>query len=231
MEHIPIVSGSKIDIGVGQADFASSKHMVHPNASVLALGILLCELHYCTPVELMQKDTETARNVNTDYYTSLDILKNLEVDAGVDYYLATKACLQWEYYPTGEPGDFESVSVQRLFYQNVVKRLEAEIFKSWRLRLEDLDSLDPRENELCWGLIGREVVRQQTSKVYSSATSEEERPSPLRSASDNPSLSYTSLQTPTQLSPGLQLRPHLAEPSTKSLYFFDASHQTLSGQE
>ena len=87
MEHIPIVSGSKIDIGVGQADSVSSKHMVHPNASILALGILLCELHYCTPVELMQNDTETARNVNTDYYTSLDILKNLEVDAGVDYYL------------------------------------------------------------------------------------------------------------------------------------------------
>ena len=237
MEHIPIISASKIDTGDGQADSASSKHMVHPNASVLALGILLCELHFCTPVELLQNDTETARNVNTDYYTSLDILKNLEVDAGVDYYLATKACLQWEYYPTGEPADFESASVQRLFYQNVVKRLEAEIFKSWRLRLEDLGSLDSRENELCWGLIGREVVRQQTSKAESCATSNGERASPLRSASDNPSLSYTLhnsevvLQMPTQLSRGFQTRPHLAEPSTKSLYFFDASHQTISGQE
>lgn len=61
---------------------------------MLALGILLCELQYCTPVELMQKDSDAVRNLNTDYYTSLGLLKNLECDAGVDYYLATKACLQ-----------------------------------------------------------------------------------------------------------------------------------------
>lgn len=85
--------------------------MVHPNASVLALGILLCELHYCTPVESWQSYTETARNVNTDYYNSLDILKHLEVDASVDYYLATKACLQWEYFPAGVLTNFESTSV------------------------------------------------------------------------------------------------------------------------
>ena len=56
-----------------------------------------CIPTYCTPVESWQNDTETGRNVNTDCYTSLDLLKNLEVDAGVDYYLATQACLKWEY--------------------------------------------------------------------------------------------------------------------------------------
>ena len=237
MEHVPIISANKMDTGNGQAEPTSSKHMVHPNASVLALGILLCELHYCTPIESWQNDTETARNVNTDYYTSLDILKNLEVDAGVDYYLATKACLQWEYYPAGEPADFESASVQRLFYQNVVKRLESEIFKSWRLRLEDLNPLDSRENKLCWGLIGREVVCQQTNQPEFSAKSNEELAVSLPSASNITSLSYTLhnpamvLQMPTQHSRGFQNHPHLAKSSTKSLYFFDASHQTVSRQE
>lgn len=237
MEHIPIISSRKIDTGVSQIDSASFKHMIHPNASVLALGILLCELHYCTPVELMQSDADTARNVNTDYYTSLDILKNLEVDAGRDYSLATKACLQWEYYPTGEPADFESANVQQLFYQNVIKRLEAEIFKSWQLRSQDLTTLDSRENELCWGPIGREVVRNQTSKAEPSTTSNRERAIPMRSASDNPSHSYTSLssdavlQVPTQLSRGSHSRSSSAESSTKSLYFFDASHQIVSKQE
>jgi hypothetical protein len=206
MEQVPISSANKMD--TRKTEPASSKHMVHPNASVLALGILLCELHYCTPVESLQNDTETARNINTDYYTSLDLLKNLEADAGVDYYLATKACLQWEYFPAGELTSFESASVQRLFYQNVVKRLESEIFKSWRLRLEALNSLDSRENELCWGLIGREVVRRQTSKPESSARSNKEL---VVSLSKN--------------------RSHLAESSTKSLYFFDASHHTVPGQE
>ena len=234
MEHIPIISAGKTGTGVSSD---SSKHMVHPNSSVLALGILLCELHYCTPVELMQKDSYAARNVNTDYYTSLDMLKTLEVDAGVDYYLATKACLQWEYYPPGQQADFESVGVQRLFYQNVVKRLEAEIFKSWRLRLEDVGSFDSRENELCWGSIGREVVHHQTGKADSSDTNNGARAAPHRSISDIAPVSYTSLNSdvvlrmPAQPSPGSQLRGHLAEPSTKSLHFFDASHQTGCEQE
>ncbi|EHK17758.1 uncharacterized protein TRIVIDRAFT_123162, partial [Trichoderma virens Gv29-8] len=237
MEHIPIVSAGKTGNGVSSDSF---KHMVHPNASVLALGILLCELHYCTPVELMQKDSHGARNVNSDYYTSLDMLKSLEVDAGVDYYLATKACLQWEYYPPGQQADFESVDVQRLFYQNVIKRLEAEIFKSWGLRIENLGSFDPRQNELCWGSIGQEVVRHKTGKVDPSNTNNGARaPLPYRSISDVAPVSYKSLNSdvvlrlagPTQPSPGSQLRGHLVEPSTKSLYFFDASHQTGCEQE
>lgn len=235
MEHIPIISAGKSDNGV---DFDSSKHRVHPNASVLALGILLCELHYCTPVELMQKDSDTAaRNVNTNYYTSLEMLKTLEVDAGVDYYLATKACLQWEYYPPGQQADFESISVQRLFYQNVVKRLEAEIFKSWRLRLEDLGSFDARANELCWGPIGREVVRNQTGSADSSDAHNGARALPHRSHSDSAPVSYPSLNSdmvprmPAKPSSGSQFPRDLADASAKSLYFFDASHQMGCEQE
>ena len=172
LEQAPIISARKTSTGDNQNE--SQKHMVHPNASVLALGILLCELHYCRPVGSWQNDAETVRNVNADYYTSLDILKDLEVDAGIDYYLAAKACLNWEYFPTGELTNFESTSVQRLFYQNVIKRLESEIFKSWRLRPEDLNALDSRGNELCWGTMGRELIRQQTSKPLPSARSNED---------------------------------------------------------
>ncbi|KAJ0323102.1 hypothetical protein COL922a_013723, partial [Colletotrichum nupharicola] len=77
----------------------------------------------------MAKDASAARvpgakNINDDYYTCLDKLEILEDDAGVDYYLATKACLTGEYYPIGQQVEFDDVGVQRLFYQNVVKRLE-----------------------------------------------------------------------------------------------------------
>ncbi|PNP47664.1 hypothetical protein TGAMA5MH_01487 [Trichoderma gamsii] len=224
MEHIPIISAGRAGNG---ANSDTSKHMVHPNATVLALGILLCELHYCTPVELMSKDSHGPRNVNSDYYTSLDMLKTLEGDAGIDYYLATKACLQWEYYPPGQQADFESVDVQRLFYQNVIKRLEAEIFKSWGLRIGNLGSMDPRQNELCWGSIGQEVVRHQTGKVDPPDTNNGTRAIPYRSISDVAPVSYTSIKP----SPVSQLRGHLVDTSTKSLYFFDASHQMGSEQE
>ena len=233
MEDIPIFAASKNVYGTKQANLADSMHMIHPDASVLALGILLCELHYCTPIELLRKDTDTARNVNTDFYTALHILRDLEDDVGVDYYLATKACLMWEYYPTGELAGFKSASVQRSFYQNVVKRLEAVVFKAYGLRLEDLDGLGSRENELCWGLIGREVIRQQTSKSEHSAEAKGERSnfSPLAS-SFTPS-SYGShsssivFQMPAQRSQSIQNRPQPLKPYTKSLDFFDASHQTV----
>ncbi|PNP46596.1 hypothetical protein THARTR1_10713 [Trichoderma harzianum] len=227
MEHIPIMSASKTGNGVSSD---SSKHMIHPNASVLALGILLCELHFCTPIESMQNNSQGPRNINTDWYTSLGWLKTLEGDATNDYYLATKACLQWEYLPPGQQADFESVDVQRLFYQNVIKRLEAEIFTSWGLRLEDLGSLDPRQNELCWGSFGQEVVRHETAKVEISDAGNGARAVPYRSMSDAAPASYTTLSSDTVLrvTGPPQLREHLVE---KSLYFFDASHQTGGGQE
>jgi hypothetical protein len=183
----------------------------------------------------MAKDPHTARNVNDDFYTCLDKLQTLEDDAGVDYYLATKACLTGEYYPLGQHANFEDVSVQRLFYQNVVKRLEAVIFKAWAIRLEDLGSFDSRQNDSCWGSIGREVVRLHTGKVDPSHVNNAARASPHRSKSDT--ASYASLHSDAMLrmsaqtSSKSQAHGHLAEPSEKSLYFFDASHQTGPVQE
>lgn len=239
MEHIP-TSARKANTG---ANPDSSRHMIHPNTSVLALGILLCELHYCTPVELMGKDSNAPEDVNANWYTSLNILKTLEAEAGVDYYLATKACLRWEYYPPGQEADFQDASVQRRFYQNVVKRLEAEIFKSWSLRIENLGSFDPQENELCWGPIGQEVVRHKKGSGDASETSNEVRRVPDRSMSDGGPVNFTRYNSDTSLNPGgalrmaqssspeSQHRRDLAESSEKSLYFFDASQQMNYEQE
>lgn len=234
LEHVPAISSH--NTGNGEHPGAS-KHMVHPNASVLALGILLCELHYCTPVELMAKDPYAARNVNDDFYTCLDKLQVLEDDAGVDYYLATKACLSGEYYPLGQHTDFEDISVQRLFYQNVVKRLEAVIFKAWGIRLEDLGSFNSRQNESCWGSIGREVLRLHIGKEDTSNETTLSRITPCRSMSETAPVGSASLQSDillqisAQPSSGSQDDQRSAEPLEKSLYFFDASHQTSPKQE
>jgi len=44
LEHVPTISARSTDDGDSSG---ASMHSIHPNASVLALGILLCELHYC----------------------------------------------------------------------------------------------------------------------------------------------------------------------------------------
>lgn len=234
--HVPVMTArSTTDPG------DASRHIFHPNASVLALGILLCELHFCTPVELMAKQTPaagapSARNINDDCYTCLDKLQILEDDAGVDYYLATKACLTGEYYPIGQQVEFDDVSVQRLFYQNVVKRLENVIFKAWGIRLGDLGSLDARKNESCWGPVGREVVRLHAGQVDSQMVNDAPvRGKGHRSMSDSAPMGYLHsdmvLRLSSQPSPGSQAQEHLAKPSEKSLHFFDASHHMGSGPE
>ncbi len=236
LEHVPVMPvRSTTDPG------DASKHIFHPNASVLALGILLCELHFCTPVELMAKETPaagvpSARNINDDCYTCLDKLQNLEDDAGIDYYLATKACLTGEYYPIGQQVEFDDVVVQRLFYQNVVKRLENVIFKAWGIRLGDLGSFDARNNESCWGPIGREVVRLHAGQVDSQmANDASARENWHRSLSDGAPVSYLHSDIVPRLSgqpsPGSQAQGHLAKPSEKSLHFFDASHHVGPGSE
>lgn len=229
MEHIPIITaGKRTGTNVSSSD--GPNQSIHPNASVLALGILLCELHHLTSVELWQKDSDAERNVNTDWYTCLDILKTLEAEAGLDYYLATKACLHWEYLPSGQDATFESETVQRLFYQNVVKRLEAEIFKSWRLRIEDLSSFDSRENENCWGSIGRDVVRLETGTDEPPTDSNTGVRLPAqRSMSDTVPASFNSgMVVQKSVQPA---RAQVTEDSTNSLHFFDASHQTGCEQE
>lgn len=235
LEHVPAMPArSTTDTG------DASKHIFHPNASVLALGILLCELHFCTPVELMAKETSAAevpnaRNINDDCYTCLDKLQILEDDAGVDYYLATKACLTGEYYPIGQQVEFDDVSVQRLFYQNVVKRLENVIFKAWGIRLGDLGSFDARKNESCWGPIGREVVRLHADQVGSQmANDASARGNWHRSMSDTP-VSYLHsdmvLRPSGQPSLGSKAQGHLAKPSEKSLHLYDASYYMGPGLE
>ena len=168
----------------------------------------------------------------------------------MDYYLATKACLSGEYYPLGERADFEDVSVQRLFYQNVVKRLEDVIFKAWGIRLEDLSSFDSKQNESCWGSIGREVVRlhtgnvdftkdaNNTAKVVSPNGNNTAKSPTYRSNSDTGAqVSYASLHSdlvlrmPAKPSSASQAHGHRTAPSEKTLYFFDATHQTGFAQE
>lgn len=226
LKRVPIAISNRAVAGENEAGVDIAKHMVHPNASVLALGILLCELHYCKPIEAWQDDPDASQTVNSAWYTSLEVLKDLEVDAGMDYYLATKACLQWEYLPAGEHTAFESASVQKLFYQNVVKRLESEIPNTWLKGLENLQSLSAYENQRCWGKNGCEVIRQHTARrePVTKATSEPPAISP------SPDPQTTARRCSTVQTSGLP-RHSIPVEASQSLQFFDANHQMVSVQE
>jgi len=219
LKHIPINSPHSEDT---ENNSDISECPWHRDSSVLALGILLYELHYCTSVEPM-KDKSLAQR----YYSCIDKVENLKDDVGDEYYLATKACLGGnEYYPyvqEEQEFQFEDSSVQRLFYQNVVKRLESVLFTGWKIRPEDLDSFDSEENEGCWGTVGADFARRQTCRTDASSQYMAVQPNPHWSMSDTP-VNYASSQNVTlrvmaQPSPGSTAHDHLVGP------FFDASHQ------
>lgn len=226
MKRVPLVMPNRAVARENEAEMDTTKHMVHPNASVLALGILLCELHYCKPIEAWQGDSDASQTINSAYYTSLQVLKDLEDDAGMNYYLATKACLQWEYLPAGESTAFESASVQKVFYQEVVKRLESEIPNTWLKGLENLQSLSASDNQRCWGKNGCEVIRQHTARRESVATATSEAPA-ISTASDP---QMTARRPSTVQTPSLP-RHSIAVEASQGLNFFDANHHMVSLQE
>lgn len=113
LEHVLTILARSIDT---RDSSSALKHIVYPNASILALGILLYELYFYIPMELIVKDPYIARNVNSDFYTYLNKLQTLEDNTSVDYYLAIKACLTREYYPLRQHANFKDISVQWLFY-------------------------------------------------------------------------------------------------------------------
>jgi hypothetical protein len=234
LDHIPINSDDTVST---EDSSGTTRHMIHPNASVLALGIILYELHYCSPLELIAGKPHGTRNLNEDYYTCIDNLQAFEAEAGVDYCRATKACLTGQYYPPGQDADFEDVSVQRLFHQNVVKPLEDVIYKMWGLQMQDLASFNLERNESCWGSIGRDVVRIHTDvdnspHAHDTAISGA-HDSMTKAASVRHTVPRSDIMPPmsAQHSSGSQTYKHFSKVSEKSLYFFDASQQISSEQE
>lgn len=227
-ERTPIISAGMTDAGVSSN---SSEQRCSPNASssIVALGRLLYELQYFTPMELKKEKLHQVKNNNIHWDSTKVMLDRLEADTSQNYCHAVKACLHWKSHSA-------SVDVKRKFYKNIIKLLEDEIQEQWALHLKDLGSLHPRHNELCWGSIDQEVIFPQSGNVNLPVTNIGARALPYRSISDAAPASYTALKSdtvtwitgPPQLSSGPQLHGH---PVEGNLYFFDASREKGSGQE
>lgn len=69
MEHVPIIRANKKATGNSQTEQNSDDHMVHPNASVLALGTLLCLL-ILNPLPCKGSSIRTSSNDWNPSYSS-----------------------------------------------------------------------------------------------------------------------------------------------------------------
>lgn len=123
-------------------DDAEAIFKLHPNASVLAFGILLLEmeLHCVIETQRREGDLDDGKpTVNTDYFTALRVLKDASDNIYHSYSKAVTACLQCNFYnpDTMEPS-LDDSDFRQAVYDHVVRPLENDLYLGFEIFPNDL---------------------------------------------------------------------------------------------
>ena len=125
-----------------QDDDQDAMLRIHPNQSILALGILLLEIQLGKPIESQRAaedliDGQRA-NVNTDLTTALRLLEDSVDDIYEDYRTAIQACLNCNFVSPDQALDLENAEFRQAVYENIVAPLEQELYHGFKLKVKDL---------------------------------------------------------------------------------------------
>lgn len=118
-------------------------YRVHPNASVLALGILLLEIELDTPIERERGaedlDEEGMPTVNTDHFAALRLFEGISDDFYLNHRQAVAACLNCDFYDeeSMEPS-LDDPGFRQAVYNTIVRPLESELLSAYELTPDDL---------------------------------------------------------------------------------------------
>ena len=108
----------------------SNLSVFHPNFSILALGILLIEVHTEKPIESYRsaKDLINGQdaNVNTDFTVADRVAKSLD-DCSYNYKRAIQACLDTPWAAAGQRVTLDDPVIVNGIYEDVIRPLEDEI--------------------------------------------------------------------------------------------------------
>ncbi|KAL8703692.1 MAG: hypothetical protein Q9201_003126 [Fulgogasparrea decipioides] len=111
--------------------------LFHRNASILALGILLVEIHTGKPIETYRTPEDlsngTEVNANTDWTVADRIVKSLD-DCSLGYKDAIQACLDTSWVPAAQRVSLEDELTRNGLYNDVVRPLEDEVHHLFRER-------------------------------------------------------------------------------------------------
>ncbi|ESZ91986.1 hypothetical protein SBOR_7643 [Sclerotinia borealis F-4128] len=107
----------------------------HRNPSILALGILLIEIHTGRLMENFHTETERQEvNANTDWLVANRVVKTLE-DCSLGYRDAIQSCLDTPWVPAGQRVNLEDAGTRAGVYQDVIKPLEDELTYLFREKI------------------------------------------------------------------------------------------------
>ncbi|RYP73217.1 hypothetical protein DL769_004276 [Monosporascus sp. CRB-8-3] len=108
----------------------------HRNKSILALGILLIELHAGRCIESFRTASNLQEiNMNTDWLVADHVVKTLEDECSFGYRYAVQACLDTHWIPAGQRVSLEDVATRSGLYQDVIEPLEEELSFLFREKL------------------------------------------------------------------------------------------------
>ncbi|KAL8658450.1 MAG: hypothetical protein Q9226_000982 [Calogaya cf. arnoldii] len=111
--------------------------LFHRNASILALGILLIEIHTGKPIEMYRSPKDllngTEVNANTDLTVADRVVKSLD-DCSLGYKDAIQACLDTSWVPVAQRVSLDDELTRNGLYDDVVRPLEDEVQHLFRER-------------------------------------------------------------------------------------------------
>lgn len=115
---------------------------IHPNPSVLALGILLLEIETRSSIETHRQQDDFGvdgkADCNTDYFTADRLLQEKIDDMYDGYKKAVAACLTCDFVEHGKTPSLDDHNFRLSVYDNIVEPLEAELFHGYGMKPEDL---------------------------------------------------------------------------------------------
>lgn len=124
-------------------DEADTLYRIHPNPSVLALGVLLLEIEMDLPIERKRGaedlDEDGNPTVNTDYFAALRLFEGISDDIYRHHRQSVSACLYCDFYDeeTMEPS-LDNPEFRQAVYNNIVWPLEQELHSAYELTPDDL---------------------------------------------------------------------------------------------
>ncbi|RDL36320.1 uncharacterized protein BP5553_05672 [Venustampulla echinocandica] len=140
----PFVSGEvdTDEVNLTQLELATDlgSECIHPNRHILALGIVLLELFFKTPIQTFRMPehlTATGQvDANTDYWAATMAWEQEDWDVHDRYKEAVRSCLYW---PEDRESNFDSLSLHKILYNEVVRELEEEL-EAYKLTVPKLDA-------------------------------------------------------------------------------------------
>ncbi len=126
-----------------QKDDPEAMLRIHPNQSILALGILLLEIQLGKPIESQRSPEDLINgqevNVNTDLTTALRLLEDSIDDIYEGYRTAIQACLNCNFVTADQVPDLDDADFRQAVHDNIVVPLEQELYHGFKSTVKDLE--------------------------------------------------------------------------------------------